>query len=78
MKESDRGRLSLFVDRIDEGLAVLASHEPDVEILVPRSFLPLGTQEGDWLTAVFERDEARRCQTRREIGDLMDELGDDP
>ena len=68
----------LFVDRIEEGIAVLISSDPVAEIAVPCRLLPEDIAEGDWLAAAFERDEETRKQVRREIGDLMAELGDNP
>src|SRR5688500_9922078 len=43
-------RKSVYVDRIEDGLAVLVEDEEDlVEREVAASLLPKGTKEGDWL-----------------------------
>ena len=71
-------KVRLFVDRIEEGVAVLIASDPDIKIDIPVSLLPEDISEGDWIAAAFERDEDMRRQVRGEIDDLMAQLGDDP
>ena len=71
-------RARLFVDRIEEEIAILISADHDAEIAVPCGLLPGDIAEGDWLAATFERDEEMRKQARSGIDDLMAQLGDNP
>lgn len=69
----------LFVDRIEEGVAVLLGESPAMgELEVPVSLLPEGVGEGDFLRLSFEPDEEEKRAAKHAIQNLMDELGDNP
>lgn len=57
--------MKAVIDRFEGGYAVLLCGDGEVELHVPRAFLPRRAREGDWLRISFEPD-AEETQKRRE------------
>ena len=71
--------MHVYVDSIEENSArVLLGEEEQVVVFIPRSWLPESVSEGEWLSCVFERDDAFTELQREKIRELMDSLGDEP
>ena len=66
--------ISLFVDRISDGVATLVYGEGEFSAGVPLCVLPRGTREGDYVRASFAPDSEKKNRMRDEIDSLMDEL----
>ncbi len=71
-----------FIDRFEEDIAVLIVGEDERKLNVPRSSLPEGAEEGDWLqvelqegtltSAKLDREELQR--RKQQVEDLLREL----
>ena len=66
--------VSLFVDRISDGVAALVYGEGEFTADVPVCILPPGTKEGDYIRASFVLDGEKKNRVKEEIDSLMDEL----
>jgi hypothetical protein len=66
--------ISLFVDRITDGIASLVCGDGEYTVDFPLRALPGGTKEGDWLRVSFSADEEKKKRVAEEIDSLMDEL----
>ena len=66
--------ISLFVDRISDGVATLVYGEGEFTADVPLRVLPRGTKEGDYIRASFTPDADTKKRAMDEIDSLMDEL----
>ena len=66
--------ISLFVDRISEGVATLVYGDGEFTADVPSCVLPRGTKEGDYIGASFTLDREKKKRAADEIDSLMDEL----
>lgn len=67
-----------FVDRIENGIAVLMHVDGTDFVDMPKALLPKGTKEGTWLKANFTIDKDSAKNARKEVADLYDSLGDAP
>jgi hypothetical protein len=76
-KESSAG-VPVFIDRIEEGLAVIVLSEDDeFQFDLPLKYLPAGVKEGDHLRLNFQLDSASAEATRQRIAELKKELTKD-
>ena len=66
--------ISLFVDRISEGVATLVYGGGEYTADVPVCVLPRGTREGDYIRVSFAPDPEKKKRLKDEIDSLMDEL----
>jgi len=66
--------ISLFVDRISDGIATLIYGGGEFTADVPACVLPRDTKEGDYIRASFVIDGEKKKRASREIDSLMDEL----
>lgn len=67
--------LVAFVDRIEEGLAVLIPRDDDkAQFELPLKYLPSGTKEGDALRLSFEAAPEETEDARARIEKLQKEL----
>lgn len=71
---SDRAETHVFVDRVEDGVAVVVVDE-DREVILPRGLLPSGTVEGDWLLLRLTRDPEETEARRRRVADRRGRLG---
>jgi hypothetical protein len=74
-----RGAVSVkaFVDRIEEGLAVILLSEGDGQFDAPLRILPPETKAGDHLIITFQLDPESRAETLRNISELTRRLTED-
>lgn len=68
-------RTEVFLDRIEEGTAIVVFGEDDAREL-PASVLPKGAREGDRLTLSLEIDEEATRRERDEVAALRKRLGE--
>ena len=67
--------LSVFVDRLENDLAVLIASDDDaVSFHLPRRFLPADTGEGDHFTLTFQPEPERRATVQQRIATRHEEL----
>jgi len=66
--------ISLFVDRISEGVATLVYGDAEFTANVPSCVLPRGAREGDYIRASFALDADKKKRLTDRIDSLMDEL----
>ena len=66
--------ISLFVDRISDGIATLVYGDGEFTADVPLCVLPRGAHEGDYISASFTLDGEKKKRLMKEIDTLMDEL----
>jgi hypothetical protein len=67
--------MNLTIDRIEEGIAVLIGREDEtVRMTVPVSQLPPGSQEGDIIRLILEKDEPATTAARERVGGLISRL----
>lgn len=80
-KHSDNSReseLSIFIDRIEEDIAVLMRPEKDeVFLKLPLAALPADVKEGDWLTLTFAIDDENTNAASQRVAALQAELTQD-
>ena len=62
------------VDRFENGFALLLFGEEETRVEIPRSLLPPGVQEGDWLKVTMEPDRKRTEERRVKIDTLLEKL----
>jgi hypothetical protein len=68
----------VFIDRIEEGLAVIVlSEEDEFQFDLPLKYLPPGVKEGDHLTLSFKLDPASAAARRQRLAELKKELTQD-
>lgn len=68
-----------FVDRIENGVAVLLIGEDEKQKLeLPISCLPTGVREGNVLTITLTIEQKATQEGRVRVNKLIDELGDNP
>lgn len=61
---------SLYIDRFEDGVAVLV--DGDKSFNYPVSMLPTGATAGDWITIAIDTEKGDAA--RAEVGKLMGEL----
>lgn len=66
--------LTVFVDRIESGFAVLILRDVLTQFDLPLKYLPPGTKEGDALRMTFEAAPEAAEESRAEIDRLRKEL----
>ena len=67
--------MKMTIDRIEEGIAVLVSHEERPQnVNLPLSLLPPGSREGDIVTMQIGRDEEATAAARERISSLLGSL----
>lgn len=65
----------LYLDRIEEGIAVLLLGEGGKqELHFPVEYLPAGIQEGHWLNCLMTPDPSRDVSLKNQNQDLMADL----
>ena len=65
----------LYLDRIEEGIAVLLlGEEGEQELHFPVEYLPAGIREGHWLTCLMTPDPSRDTSSKNQNQDLMADL----
>ncbi|MBS1812428.1 MAG: DUF3006 domain-containing protein [Acidobacteria bacterium] len=70
-----RNSVSAFVDRIENGLAVIVlSEASEIHFDFPLQFLPTHLREGDHLTLTFEVDPETTVAVRDRVAALQAEL----
>jgi hypothetical protein len=70
--------VKVFIDRIEEGLAVIVLSEDDeVSFKLPARYLPRGTREGACLRLSFEPDEEAAQTEQQRAEELTRELTKD-
>ena len=67
-------RISLFVDRITDGVATLVYGDGEFTADLPMCVLPRDTKEGDYVSVSFAPDREKKNRVTDEIDSLMDEL----
>lgn len=67
-----------FVDGIGEDMARVLIDGESTPAELPRTCLPRGTQEGDWLRVSFELLPEMREQKKKQVKKLLEELGNNP
>lgn len=68
-------RLTVVLDRIEEGKAVLLCCPDEREKLIwPVELLPEGTMEGDILTFEISKDEFATAKSRERVANLLEKL----
>lgn len=71
--------MKVYIDRIEGELAVLMLVDNDtVSFNLPLSYLPAGSQAGDYFDVTFSRDLSSRQSTSESVGRLLEELTSDP
>lgn len=67
--------MNVNIDHIEEGIAVLVIHDDqEGQILVPVSFLPAGSREGDVLTLTLEHDPAATAAAKERVSGLIKKM----
>lgn len=71
--------MRVYVDAIEGDTArVLLGEEGQISVFLPLLWLPESVCEGEWLSCVFQKDEAFTDLQRQKIKDIMESLGDEP
>ena len=65
--------ISAYLDRFEGNLAVLLLGEEEKKVNFPRSFLPEGTEEGEYLKIEIRRDEEKTAEAEAEALSLLQE-----
>lgn len=67
--------MNVFIDRIEEGIAVMISREDStLWIRMPAALLPPGSREGDILSVAFDRDPAATDEAKARSASLIGRL----
>ncbi|MFN7928749.1 MAG: DUF3006 domain-containing protein [Blastocatellia bacterium] len=70
--------MSAVIDRVEEGLAVIALSEKDeIQFNLPLSLLPAGAKAGDWLKLTLALDNEGTTAARARVTALQAELTKD-
>jgi hypothetical protein len=72
--ERDRAETRVFVDRLEDGVAVVVVDE-DREVILPRHVLPADAIEGTWLILRLTVDTQETEDRRRAVADRRRRLG---
>lgn len=67
--------ISAYLDRFEEGWAVLLLGDEMKKMNVPRAYLPQGVQEGDYLTIDIRYDKDKTEAAEAEALSLLHEEG---
>ena len=65
--------ISGYIDRIEEGVAVILLNDGDYQLNYPAELLPDNLGEGDYIALSIERDEKKREAMLKEALALMDD-----
>jgi hypothetical protein len=67
--------MNLIIDRVEEGIAVLnGSEDESVRLIIPVSYLPPGSREGDILSLSFLRNEPETRAAKERVAALQERL----
>lgn len=65
--------ISGYIDRIEEGIAVILLNDGDYKLNYPAELLPENLGEGDYINLSMEKDEEKQEAMLQEALSLMDD-----
>ena len=65
--------ISGYIDRIEEGIAVILLNDGDYQLNYPAELLPENLGEGDYINLSIEKDEEKQEAMLQEALSLMDD-----
>ncbi len=62
------------IDRIEGNIAIVLMGDDEIQVDIPKTSLPKGCKEGDWLTVSFELDPKETSDRKERISQLLSKL----